>query len=381
MRVGLDARQLAVPTRATARYVGALAAGLASRPDIEPVLFTNRGLRVVPADLREVEQVTSRLSWRAGFDWLAPAWEQMILPLQLRQRRVDLWHATFNYGVPLASPAPSVLTIHDLAQFLPVPKRDALRIPPINWFFYQQFRLSAKAADSIIAVSECTKADIVRMLGVPPHKVHVVYEAPDSVFERIADPAAVSAVLARYGVRPDYIIYQGGLEPRKNVEALLRAFVQVRRQNDTTLVVAGSINNYALRMRALAETLGIKAHVRFLDFVPNNDLVALMNGAAALAYPSWYEGFGLPPLEGMACGIPVICSNSSSLPEVVGDAALLVAPDDVDGLAVQLSAVLNDARLRNDLIGRGTRRVARFSQPDMVANTVAVYERVLSARG
>jgi glycosyltransferase involved in cell wall biosynthesis len=263
---------------------------------------------------------------------------------------------------------PSVITIHDLAIY---------RHP--EWFPRGQWlstRLvvprSIRGADRVIAVSEQTRRDIAEMFG-RREGVEVVHHGVASAFRPLA-AEDLAEVRSRYSLPDRFILFVGTIEPRKNLETLLEAWAQVPRR--PALVVAGGWGWGYAEVRARMERLS--DGVRLLDAVEPRDLPGLYNLAACFAHPAWYEGFGLTPLEAMSCGTPVVCSNSSSLPEVVGDAALLVAPDDVDGWRRALERVLGEPELGTDLRRRGLLRAAEFSWERAAERTWGVIEKAAS---
>jgi glycosyltransferase involved in cell wall biosynthesis len=221
------------------------------------------------------------------------------------------------------------------------------------------------------------------LLAVPEARVEVVYLAPGEAAVRPVTPAAVEAIRARYGLGATFVLYLGGLDKRKNVTALLRAAAQLPHGLDWQLAIVGRLPRHNPRLfpnlPRLAAGLGIADRVRFLGFVPEADKAALYRAATCFAFPSVYEGFGLDPLEALACGTAVVCSNRSSLPELMGDAALLVDPDDTAALADALRRVLTDAGVRQDLRRRGPRQAAKFTWARTAAQTAAAYRRVAAA--
>lgn len=225
-----------------------------------------------------------------------------------------------------------------------------------------RMRRSLERATAVIAISECTKRDCVEFLGADPERVHVVYPAADARFAPTMDPAARDAVLRRYGVQPPYLLYVGSLGPHKNVGRLIRVFRRLKQTRGLPhrLVLCGRAA-WGPDVVDGARDLVAAGDCMILDFPPNADVPALYHGADALAFLSLYEGFGLPPLEAMACGVPVVASRAASLPEVVGDAGILVDPTDEEAIGEALAQVLNDAGLRQELRARGFRQAARFS--------------------
>ncbi|HET8630450.1 MAG TPA: glycosyltransferase family 1 protein [Thermomicrobiales bacterium] len=303
------------------------------------------------------------------------AWEQALAPAAARRERLALYHAPVNV-LPPALPCPGVVTVHDVA-FLAHP--EAFR-PAKRRYLTLMTGLSARRAARVIAVSGHTRDELVRRLGVPAGKVRVVYNGVDPAFRPL--PAAeVARFRAARGLPARTVLYLGTLEPRKNLRGLLDAFARLDAGNDVGLVVAGAKGWLYDDVFAAVEQLGLGGRVRFVGHVPGEELPLWYNAADVFAYPSLYEGFGLPPLEAMACGTPVVTSATSVLPEVVGDAGLLADPRDPADLATALARALGDAGLRRHLRERGPARAATFSWARAAAETLAVYDEVLARRG
>jgi glycosyltransferase involved in cell wall biosynthesis len=272
--------------------------------------------------------------------------------------------------LPLVHPLPSVVTVHDLGyRYFP----DAH--PPLQRLYLDwSTRYSARAATRIIADSQATRDDLVKFYEVPQEKISVVYPGRDESL----GPADPAPVLARHGLAGGYLLHVGTLQPRKNLMRLIEAVAALRpRWPDVTLVLAGRPGWLSEPILALARQHA--AWVRLLDYVPEADLPGLYSGARAFVYPSLYEGFGFPVLEAMACGTPVICANTSSLPEVAGDAALLVDPTDTAALAAAIERVLAEPALRADLAAKGRAQVQKFSWQRTAAETLAVLKQAAAA--
>jgi glycosyltransferase involved in cell wall biosynthesis len=236
-------------------------------------------------------------------------------------------------------------------------------------------------ADAIVAVSENTRRDILELLDVPPEKVHVIYQGYNAdLFRPDLPQREVERVLQLYHLRVPYFLYLGTLEPRKNLVRLIQAFALLRKKGPSPihLVLAGqkgwAYNNIFEEIRRL----GLHDYVSYLGYVADEDLPGLIKGAMALAYPSLYEGFGIPPLEAMAMGTPVLTSNVASLPEVVGEAALQVDPEDVEAMAAALERLYNDEALREDLKLKGWEQARRFSWDRAAQQMMELYGKLLS---
>ncbi|MBN1483211.1 MAG: glycosyltransferase family 4 protein [Chloroflexia bacterium] len=296
-------------------------------------------------------------------------WEHSGFPLALWRDGVDLLHATMNVA-PWWTPCPLVVTIHDLAY---------MRYPEVHprgrrLYLNLLTRLTVRRARAVIAVSEFTGREVQRLLGVPGERIQVIYEGVDPDFCP-RPPEEVAAFRERRGLPPRYLLYLGNLEPRKNLRRLVQAYARVA--TDAPLVLAGARGWGYEALFAEVEALGLSERVLFPGFVPREELPLWYNGAVALVYPSRYEGFGLPPLEAMACGTPVLTSTASSLPEVVGEAGLQVSAEDVPALAAAMQRLLDRADLRAELRQRGLERARRFSWSNMARETAALYVRLL----
>lgn len=297
--------------------------------------------------------------------------EQPLLPWVVKRLATDVFHSP-DFIPPLYSAGPSVITIHDLA-FLIYPHfltKDSAR-------YYGQIDRAVRRADRIIAVSESTRHDLVKKLGVPDDKITVIYEAADPLFQPEDRQAALRHVQALFELPEEFILFVGTIEPRKNIPGLLRAYRRLRDKYKLTpaLVLAGAPGWLSEDVYKLANDLALKPHCFFLGRVSNHDLYHLYNAALCLVHPAFYEGFGLTPLEAMACGTPVIVSNISSLPEVVGDAALLIDPQNDEEITVALWRILTDSALRNQLRTKGLQRADAFSWERAAEQTMAVYHK------
>ena len=303
--------------------------------------------------------------------------EQLTVPLDLRRERVDLFHAP-HYVLPPLTPCPSVVTIHDCIH---------LRFPQYlpNRVAYAYARASLWIATHrshrILTVSEASKRDILRYFRVPEKKIDVIYNAIDERFGQPPAPEEIERVRERYQLDGPFILYAGNIKPHKNLERLIEAFHSLRGgggfDNVRLLIIGDEISKYATLRRAVHRHK-LHKHVRFFGFVPDETLASLYRLASVFVFPSLYEGFGLPPLEAMASGTPVITSNVSSLPEVVGEAAILIDPYEPDSIADAMRRVLTDPALRDDLRRRGLERASEFSWDRSVRRVRAIYDEVLA---
>jgi glycosyltransferase involved in cell wall biosynthesis len=303
------------------------------------------------------------------------AWEQTVLPIELLRERADLLHA-LGFVSPFGWRGKTVVTVYDLS---------FLRFPEVfnrsNRFYLGTFTPpSLRRADRVITISESTRRDVIELCGVAPERVTPILLAADERF-RPADTEDIAAFKERHQLPDRFILYLGTLEPRKNVETLVRAYAQLRAQgsDDHILVLAGGKGWLYESIFELVQTLGLADSVRFPGFVPAEEQALWYSSAAVFAFPSRFEGFGLPLLEAMACGTPVVSSWASSLPEVVGDAGLLVEPSDVDGLTDALRQLMEDEPRRQALAAAGLARSQTFSWRRMAEETVQVYREVLQS--
>lgn len=293
-------------------------------------------------------------------------------------RGFDIFHATEHLLPPLKN-AKSVFTFHDAIYAL-FPEH---HLPMNRAFLGLMMPRFLRRANAIIAVSERSKRDAARLYGIHPDRIHVIYEAADDALTPVVDEATLAAARAKFNLPPRYLLYLGTIEPRKNLQVLFQAFRNLINQPqfaDVRLAIVGRKGwMFQPTLDAITQ-LGLTGRVTLTDYVSNADLPALLSGASAFVFPSLYEGFGLPPLEAMACGAPVISSNAASLPEVVGDAALVFDPRDAGALQAHLERVLDDPALARDLRGRGLAQAKKFSWQRAAQQTIKLYQHVTAGR-
>jgi len=300
--------------------------------------------------------------------------EQVHVPWVLRRERPDVFHAP-HYVLPPAVRCRSVVTIHDCIHLMfpqYLPNRLALT------YARGSIRMAAKRATRVLTVSESSKRDILRFVDVAASKIDVIYNAYDERFGVEPREEDVVRVRERYQLHDEFVLYAGNVKPHKNLERLIVAFDQVRKRGleHLKLVLIGDdISKYAALRRAV-HSHQLHKYVRFLGYLPEETLAVMYRLAGVFVFPSLYEGFGLPPLEAMASGTPVVTSNVSSLPEVAGDAAVLVDPYDPSAIADGIERVLCDERLRRDLRARGLIRARQFSWEASVARVREIYGEV-----
>jgi glycosyltransferase involved in cell wall biosynthesis len=368
MKIAIDARKL--HDFGIGTYIRNLVHELAALdPSSEYVLFAR------PGDLGEIAATGANVR---GVGESAPPYslaEQVRLPLAARRVRADLFHAP-HYVLPPFVGGPTVVTIHDcihlrFPQYLP--GRAA-------WFYaHAMIRLAARKANRILTVSNASKRDILHYTGVRDDKVVVVHNGLDARFATPPDPDALERVRQRFDLSHPYVLYVGNIKPHKNLERLIEAFALARAggPDDLRLVLIGDEISKYPTLRQSVHRHRLDKYVRYFGFQPAATLVAFYRLARAFVFPSLYEGFGLPPLEAMANLTPVVTSNLSSMPEVVGDAAVLVDPYDAQSIADGIGRAISDERLRQTLIERGRLRAQQFSWREAAARTLGVYREAI----
>jgi glycosyltransferase involved in cell wall biosynthesis len=297
-------------------------------------------------------------------------WEQAVLPFQLVKEGIDLVHS-LAFVQPLFNPCPGVVTIYDLS-FLLFPEGFN---PWKRLYLRFMAPYSARSSQRVIALSQSTKSDLTRLLGIPQEKIEVIPCGVDPRF-RPLNGTLISQFRQRRGLPERMILFVGTIEQRKNVRLLLEAYAQIKKDIPHALVLAGAKGWGAEGVFAQAERLGLTDLI-FAGYVEQEELPLWYNAADLLAYLSLYEGFGLPPLEAMASGTPVVTSNISSLPEVVGDAGVLVDPQDAEVIARAMLKVLRDRGLQEEMRKRGLERAKRFTWQGAAEETVRVYEEAM----
>ncbi|HEU5090474.1 MAG TPA: glycosyltransferase family 1 protein [Roseiflexaceae bacterium] len=295
-------------------------------------------------------------------------WEQFVAPVLLRMLGADVYHGVLNV-MPLASPVPSVVTIHDLSPFLFPQTFRRVNRTYTRW----AIKVAARNAAQLLAVSEFTRREMVRWLEVPPERVTVTYNGVGNRF-RPQTPEAIAALKQRHQLPDRFVLFVGTLEPRKNLPTLLEAYARIVRDTDATLVIGGGKGWLYDEIFARAEQLNLGKRLHFAGFIDDDELPLWYAAASVFVLPSLYEGFGIPVLEAMACGTPVVTTTSSSLPEVAGNAALIVPPTDSEAMAGALLQLLTDAGLRDELRERGFIQARRFSWRSTAQQTIQVYQ-------
>ena len=366
MRIGIDARKL--HDFGIGTYIRNLLRQLARLDrDSEYVLLARpddcEALASIGANFRSVPETAGNYS-------LA---EQIRIPWALRRERVDLFHAP-HYVLPLLVPCKAVVTIHDCIHLMfpqYLPNRMALA------YARTSIRTAAKRATRVLTVSESSKRDILRFVDVPADKIDVIYNAYDERFGLEPREEDIVRVRERYQLDDAFVLYAGNVKPHKNLGRLIEAFHLVRKRglDHLKLVLIGDqISKYAELRRAVHKHQ-LHKYVRFLGYLPEDTLAVMYRLAGVFVFPSLYEGFGLPPLEAMASGTPVVTSNVSSLPEVAGDAAVLVDPYDPSAIADGIYAVLSNQTFRDELRRKGLARARQFSWEASVGRVLEIYRK------
>jgi glycosyltransferase involved in cell wall biosynthesis len=306
--------------------------------------------------------------------------QNIAFPFFLRRLYPDLVHIPLN-SVPYLMPRPYVVTIHDMSSLL-FPARGDVR----GAMHRERYRRGAARAARIIAVSHSTRRDIESFMHIPNERIRTIYSAPDPSFTiHPPDTSQDQQILQRYSIQPPFILYAGTIRPQKNVPRLVEAFAVIRSElenhalfgNLRLVIIGDELSRYPAVRRAVVATR-VEPFVRFLGFVPLDTLKVFYRAATLFAFPSLYEGFGLAPLEAMACGTPVVASDVPALVEAVGDAAELVTPDNLFDVARGLRSVLLDERRRRELSDNGPARARRFDWQDTARSVLEVYREITS---
>lgn len=366
MRIGLDGIPLASPKTGIGHYTLELSRALAKlAPEDEfellsPVPFIS-SLDHGPPNLRQVEAARRRF------------WFVLGLPLYIRRHKLALFHGT-NYGIPWWNECPTILTIHDLSLLLHPETHESRLVRRARY----RLPLMARWATKIITATEVVKKEIAERLQVDPEKIVVTPYAPRSNF-RPLERSDTEQTRARLGVEDVFILFVGTIEPRKNLITLLRAFADILRTTDLRpqLVIAGQKGWLMGETLSYINSEGLNERIKFTGYISDSDLRALYASCAVCVYPSLYEGFGLPPLEAMACGAPVIASDVPTLSETIGNAALLVPPTDVQQLARGIVEMISDLGKSAHYSRVGLERASQFTWERTARMTLDVYTKAI----
>ena len=375
MRIGIDATPLPPNPVGAGVYITQLVRALAGlKTEHKFVIFAHQS----GYDLIDIP-ATPNLTWIVIPD-KSPArrlfWEQTVLPRLIRKTGIQLLHS-LHYTKPLFLPCASVVTFHDMTFFLfPDVHTRAKR-----FFFPLAIRLSARQAEALIAVSENTRQDTIRLLGVSPEKIFTAPNGISEEYQPVSDPILLETCRRKHNLPGDFILYVGLVEPRKNLQLLLKAYANLLGDGKCpALVIVGRLGWMYKEVLDLIDSLKISDNVHFTGYIPAQDLPIVYNLAQVFVYPSIYEGFGFPPLEAMACGTPVITTDVSAMSDYVGDAGLLVPPQDEEALSIAIRRILNDQILRQQLSDKGRKKASTFTWKRTAQATLDVYQRVAANR-
>ncbi len=367
MRIAIDASTISTQGGPRTYVLGLLDALLSIDQDNEYVVFYND-----PCHLGRFPRAKEIVL--PGKKPLARLWrEHLLLPRECRRERVDLLHCPKS-AIPYHSPCPTVVTLHDLIPLRhPETEKLAARL-----YWRLQIPIAARRSSFVITDSEHARQEIMADFQVAPERIRAIMLGFDPRMLDRPDPAATAAVRGKYGLPERYLLYVGTIQPRKNIDTLIEAFARLReaRSDLPGLVIVGRKGWLYDRLFARISELGLADEIIFTGFVPDEDLPHIYAGAVLFAYLSFFEGFGLPPLEAMACGLPVVTSDTTSLPEVVGDAGIAVPPADVDGVVAAMARILDDETFARTLGERGRERAKLFSWEAAARQTLEIYRQV-----
>lgn len=310
--------------------------------------------------------------WVTDFRPSRILWEQYCLPRVVIEKGIDIFHAA-GFTLPHKLTTRSVITIFDMT-FFSMPD---VHLKSKVAYFKAMIPAAVKKADAVIAISSQTKYDIINYLGTPEKKIKVIHIGIGDEFKVITDETLIKSVRALYSLPAEYILFVGTIEPRKNIDSLIRAYAQLKKRGCRhKLVIAGRHGWGYNKIYSLISSLELTGDVVFTGYVLQKNLPALYSGASVFVYPSLYEGFGIPVLEAMKCGTPVITSNTSSMPEVSADAAMLIDPYDKKSLVSGIEKVINEPDFAASLRSKGSIRASLFSRDKMARETLSVYRAI-----
>ncbi len=376
MRVAIDSTPLLNQRTGIGQYTYHLVRNLLDLDSAPNLVLFCVSLRK-PASLQELIPEHPNLSYadyRVPARLMQTAWDMIGLPyVESFTGQLDVFHAT-NYIAPPQKKGKLILTVHDVG-FARMPEAH----PQSSRMFSEVLPRQLQRADKVVVVSEFTRNELLEIFDVPVQKVQVIHNGISPDFRPIKEPAALGEIFRKYQIEQGYVLFVGKLEARKNLVGIIEAYSLFKNSSKSAhkLVLAGSLGWKGEEALGKVVEYGLEKDVVHLGYVPDTDLPVLMSGAAVFLYPSLYEGFGIPTIEAMACGTPVIASNSTSLPEVVGDAGLLVDPHSPEEIAHALTDILSDAARRNRLVNKGLARAKRFSWRKMAEETLELYMEVV----
>ncbi len=370
MKIGFDSTPLLINQKSgVSQYTGCLLEELIqSRPDWHYSLYSNTPLNGVQPALPHAQRINGYFP-RSRLYWM-----HMVLPHIIRKHNPDLCHFP-NNSAPLYCPVPYVITIHDVSLFRYSQYHPRSRLLAIRMLL----PLVARRATAVITVSDHARQELIRVLNLNPDKIHVIHEAAPAHIQRETDTAVLNQIQQKYQLPQQFILYVGTIEPRKNLQRLVRAVGQLHQKGQRPHLILVGPNGWLMN-GALDQEIahcGLNDYVRYLGYVPQAELASIYTLATLFAFPSLYEGFGLPPLEAMACGLPVLTSRNSAMSEVCQSAAYLVDPLDETEIADGLDCLLTQPELRATLRQKGQQRANTFSWAQVALETAVVYEKML----
>lgn len=300
-------------------------------------------------------------------------WDQFGFPNMARKKKADILHQPC-FSAPVFYTGKKIVTIHDLYTM-----KNASEVPFFSrQFFGKWMPFSYRWTDHIIAISQYTKKDIIKTLKISSEKITVIYEAGDENCKRINDHNKISLIKNKFGIKGDYMIHIGTLSPRKNLEFLIKVYAQVLKKNPKIkLVITGKKGWYYQNLFDITNKLGLEKKIIFTGYIEDSEKSALYSGAKVFLFPSLYEGFGLPPLEAMSCGTPVVSSNVTSIPEVIDEAGILLSPYDKKAWIQAINKLLSDNNFRKKMVEKSLLRSKYFSWQKTAKQTIEVYNKIL----
>ena len=375
MRIAIDATIVRSQNTGTGFYIINLITGLLNaNTDNEFIIFGDKDIidKLVHVNKKNLSIENVKFKSRISRVF----WQLFVLSFKLKKMQINILHST-NYITPLFKFNLKVLvTIHDLTFFL-FPEKFTITK---RLFFKIMVPVFIKRADEIIAASENTKKDILKFFKIPSQKVAVTFESYPAYYNSDINKSDSMLVLNKYGIIKSYFLFVGMIEPRKNILSILKAFIELDEELEEDLVIVGKKGWYYSEIEQFMGNIKdkkLKNKIIFTGFVSEMDLVSLYQNATIFLYPSFYEGFGIPPLEAMVCGVPVITSNTSSLPEVVGDAAIKINPYDYLELKEAIKMLKNNPQKRAEMSEKGKEQSKKFSMDKFAENTINVYSKVI----